>query len=155
MYIVQENHIEKINIQETDRDTHTHNVMNSNNIYCIWGERKLLCTLYEVKWNDFQVQNIKNYFDLTVFDVVVFFLFLYVTYSWALGCRKNCIAQQSTNRSHITSSHAATTDCTGIGFHSCWYWTWYCTKVCCCPLPIAFWCFSFALFQFNRLFASI
>lgn len=33
--------------------------MNLNNIYCIRAERKLLCTLYEVKWNDFQVQNIK------------------------------------------------------------------------------------------------
>lgn len=81
--------------------------MNLNNIYCIRAERKLLCTLYEVKWNDFQVQNIKILaswlssllpLPLVLQRVIGFFFFSFVNFA-KIGSRlSKCTSRVESNR---------------------------------------------------------
>lgn len=81
--------------------------MNLNNIYCIRAERKLLCTLYEVKWNDFQVQNIKILaswlssllpLPLVMQRVIGFFFFSFVNFA-KIGSRlSKCTNRVESNR---------------------------------------------------------
>lgn len=107
--------------------------MNLNNIYCIRAERKLLCTLYEVKWNDFQVQNIKILaswlssllpLPLVLQRVIGFFFFSFVNFA-KIGSRlSKCTSWVESSRTeiyYIISYRASPLH--GHQVHSCWYWT--------------------------------